>query len=339
MKSFLLFTCIELIAVILGYLRCPALKSGWMDREYTTALKGISMLTILWCHVGQRYDIRGIQFIGSVGVSLFILFSGYGLKLSVEANGLKHYWKKRIIHVAMPYWIAEAVGLYASGRLTLKRYLLDCLFIEPAIGPGWFMKYIMICYLIFYLICVLCEKTGRKNDWQSETVLLTGAFLIWFVVDSVFFAIPAMPFLKARQMLCFPFGVVLAKDRTRFERIFTIWKTILTGVVTGLLFMGITQLPAIKALPYLIQNLLSLLTLFPLAIAVLALTKQHEWLLNNTVMKLAGIISFEIYLVHPFAVELLQTSLHSIGVFLLITILGAWLFHMFLREVYRIWQT
>ena len=339
MKYFLLFSGLELTAVLLGWLRRPFSQLRWMNRHYTTALKGLSMLTILWVHVGACYGAEGIQFIGTVGVSLFIIFSGYGLQLSVEANGLKDYWKKRFFHMMLPYWIVEGIGLAASGRLSFKVYLLDCLFLKPATGPGWFMPYIMGCYLLFFFVKLTIRKINSKEPEKCEERILYGVFLVWFVIDSLFFVRPDMPFLRARQMLCFPFGVSMAKSKETFEKAASNRGPFFFGSITGLLFMGITQLPAVKEMPFIFQNLLSLFTVFPLAIAVLTITKRHLWLVNNWVLEQIGLVSFEIYLVHPFTMENLQMSITSLAAFLGVTAVCAWLLHMLIRKGNQIWLT
>lgn len=338
MKYFLLFSGLELAAVLLGFLIRPFSPVQWMSRNYTTTLKGLSMLTILWSHVGGCLGVKGIQFIGTVGVSLFIIFSGYGLELSVEKNGLNDYWKKRILHVMLPFWIAEAIGLLATGRLTFRTYMLDCMFIIPATGPGWFMQYIIICYLLFYLVALTVQRINPKEPKQLKKQLLYGAFLIWFVIDSLYFARPSMPFLRARQMLCFPFGISIAGDQEKIENVICRPVSAFLGGIIGFLFMGITQIPYIKESPYLFQNVLSLFTVFPLAIAVLSITKRHSWLLNNLVLKQIGLVSFEIYLVHAFTMEILRMSLSSFIAFLVLTTAGVWVLHIALRKVNQIWS-
>lgn len=338
MIYFLLFSGLEVTAVLLGFLKRPFIQIPWMSQNYTTALKGISMLTVLWVHVGACYGIGGIQFIGTVGVSLFIIFSGYGLELSVSKNGLNDYWKKRILHVMLPYWLVEGIGLLISGRLTFRTYVLDCLFIKPAVGPGWFMQYIMICYLLFYLVSLAVQIIKPKDPAKLNNQLLYGVFLIWLVVDSLLFADPNMPFLKARQMLCFPFGVSIARNKEALEKATDRPEPVYLGGLIGILFMGVTQLPFVKELPYLYQNVLSLFTVFPLAITVLAITKRHSWLLNNCVLKQIGLVSFEIYLVHAFTIEKLQMSLTSFCIFLMLTTIGVFVLHIVLRKVNRIWS-
>lgn len=44
-------------------------------------------------------SVGGIQFIGGIGVALFLICSGYGLEVSYEKNGLKDFWMKRMLGV------------------------------------------------------------------------------------------------------------------------------------------------------------------------------------------------------------------------------------------------
>ena len=74
-------------------------KYQWIDRNYTTAIKGFSILTVVWTHSGARLSVGGIQFIAGIGVALFLMCSGYGLEISYKKNGLKGFWKKRLLCV------------------------------------------------------------------------------------------------------------------------------------------------------------------------------------------------------------------------------------------------
>ena len=224
MKYFVLLTGLIFVCYLLGFIRKPE-KYQWMDRNYTTAIKGFSILTVVWAHSGARLSVGGIQFIAGIGVALFLMCSGYGLEISYEKNGLKGFWRKRLLGVCLPFWVVELVGLIATGTFSIKVYLLDFCFLKPATGYGWFMGYIVICYLIFYAIKKLVK------DSRMQTLVLFGAFAIWFVLDSVFFANPNMPFLRARQMLSFPVGVLLAMNKDKIEQTLTKAKNIL--ILTG----------------------------------------------------------------------------------------------------------
>lgn len=210
MKSFAAFT----VSIIFFYLVCfvkrPE-KFQWMDKNYTTAIKGFSILTVVWAHTGSKLGVGGIQFIAGIGVSLFLICSGYGLEISYQKNGLQGFWKKRVLGVCIPFWGVELVGLLFTGDFSIKKYFLDFAFIQPATSYGWFMGYIVICYLIFYGVKVLVRH-------EKSLMILLGVFAIWFILDSVFFAKTNMPALRARQMLSFPAGILLAMKKEEIER-------------------------------------------------------------------------------------------------------------------------
>lgn len=223
MKCFVLLMFLIFALYLIGFAKRPG-KFQWMDRNYTTAIKGFSILTVVWAHSGARLSVGGIQFIAGIGVALFLICSGYGLEISYEKNGLQGFWKKRLLGVCLPFWLVEVVGLLITGAFSVKTYLLDFFFLKPATGYGWFMGYIVICYLIFYAV-------KRFVSVENRMAVIIGAFVAWFVLESIFFANPDMPFLRARQMLSFPCGVLLAKHKEKIEVALTKTKSIL--ILTG----------------------------------------------------------------------------------------------------------
>ena len=68
MKTLLLFSAFEFCVILAGFFRRPFSDIQWMSREYTGTLKGISMMTVLWSHVGQICGVQHIQFISGVGL-------------------------------------------------------------------------------------------------------------------------------------------------------------------------------------------------------------------------------------------------------------------------------
>lgn len=102
MKYFAILTLLIFGFYLLGFVKRPE-KFQWMDRNYTTAIKGFSILTVVWAHSGARLGVGGIQFIAGIGVALFLICSGYGLEMSYQKNGLKGFWKKRLLGVCLPF--------------------------------------------------------------------------------------------------------------------------------------------------------------------------------------------------------------------------------------------
>lgn len=328
MRNFILFTFCILGCYLLGFNKKTE-KYQWMDKNYTTAIKGFSILTVVWAHSGGCLSVEGIQFVAGIGVALFLICSGYGLEISYEKNGLNGFWQKRLVGVCLPFWIVELVGLLAIGVFSIKTYMLDFCFLKPATGYGWFMGYIVICYLIFYAV-----KRLIKNS-RMQTMALFGAFAIWFVLESVYFANPNMPFLRARQMLSFPAGVLLAVNKDKIEQTLTKTKNILIlgGGTMCLLFMAITQLNVVKSLPYIVSNAMALLTCLPIAIGIMAFGKSFGGLFENKMLATTGMISYEIYLVHAFTLGMIIPSVISVIAFVVVTVTLACIVYRIIEKV------
>lgn len=329
MRYFILFTFYILAGYLLGFIKKPG-KYQWMDRNYTTAIKGFSILTVVWAHSGGRLSVGGIQFIAGIGVALFLMCSGYGLEISYQKNGLKDFWRKRLWCVCLPFWLVELIGLLVTDNFSIKTYLLDFCFLKPATGYGWFMGYIVICYLIFYVVKRLTK------DSKKQMIILFGAFAVWFLLESVYFANPNMPFLRARQMLSFPSGILLALNKDKIERILTKTKSVLIlmgGGTMCLLFMAITQLSAVKSLSYMVSNTMALLTCLPMAIGIIAIGKTVSGLFENRMLAVTGMISYEIYLVHAFTLGIIKPSVVSVIAFVVITIILAYITYRLIEKV------
>ena len=210
MKYFAFLTLFMIVSYLLGFVNRPE-KFQWMDRNYTTAIKGFAILTVVWAHSGAKLGVGGIQFIAGIGVALFLICSGYGLEISYEKNGLNGFWKKRFLKICIPFWIVELFGEVSIGSFTIGKYVLTASFFRA----GWYLQYILVCYFLFYVIKSIAVK--HKLSQKYETTLWLIMFAGWFVLDSICFANPDMPFLRARQMLSFPCGIVIAKYKENIE--------------------------------------------------------------------------------------------------------------------------
>lgn len=286
MSIFAIFTVFVLGIFLLG-IRNRRDHADFMDRNFTTVLKGISILTVVWAHTGAALGVEGIQFIAGVGVWIFLFCSGYGLELSWQHRGLKEFWKKRFLSVFIIFWAVELVGLTVIGRFSLGGFIKDCLFIEPDTGYGWYMQYLVICYLIFWL-----NKSALGSRCMKEQlVAIFASFAIWFVIDSLFFADPGMPFLRAGQMLAFPLGVLVGDKREDGRKVLVQNRHLLiSGGILGCLFMAITQLSAVKHLPYMPQNIFSLFTVMPLALAVITVCTVFPVITKSAFLDILGSI-------------------------------------------------
>lgn len=84
--------------------------------------------------------------------------------------------------------------------------------------------------------------------------------------------------------------------------------------------MAITQLNAVKSLPYIVSNVMALLTCLPMAIGIMAFGKLFSELSENKMLAVTGMISYEIYLVHAFTLGMIKPSVVSVLAFVVVTV-------------------
>ena len=96
--------------------------------------------------------------------------------------------------------------------------------------------------------------------------------------------------------------------------------------------MAITQLRVVKELPYLISNMMAIFTCLPMAIGILAFSKAFSGFFENKMLLMVGEISYEIYLVHVFTLNLVRPSLTNISIFIVVTYILAYILHMGMRS-------
>lgn len=305
---------------------------AFMSRNHTNILRAIAILMVVWGHVGAKLGVNNLQFIGGIGVALFLISSGYGLFISYQknesiygsGNGLRNYWKKKILKVILPFWIVETVGLLMINKFDISILTKDLLFIQPATSYGWYMQYLIICYVLFWLVLKIKENT--KLNPHYTIYLLFGCFTVWFVIESMFFANPNIPFLKARQMFSFPLGVLMSYYSKQLSSIYAYKKNVyrqilytFLGIFVGGSIIVLTQLSTIKSLPYLASNTIALLSVLPMAVAMIFLTNIFQRLFNNKFLYVIGIVSYEIYLVHAFSLIIINKSLLNVMMFIVTT--------------------
>ena len=97
--------------------------------------------------------------------------------------------------------------------------------------------------------------------------------------------------------------------------------------------MAITQLHIVKKLPYLISNTMAILTCLPMALGILAFGKAFSKLFENKMLLMVGTVSYEIYLVHAFTLNLVEPSLTNILSLIVVTYILAYILHMGMRKV------
>lgn len=287
--NILILMCSIVIACCISYKFIGGGKqteTTFFDKNYTTAAKGIAILMIMVGHCSGLWPAgRILTPCGGIGVAIFLITSGYGLNESYKRSGLSGFWRKRLGRVYLPYFIV--VLLFAIiHQWDIKKCLLNFSCIN---SPYWFITYIVECYIAFWLI--------------SKFILKYRCLIFLAVsVTTLFF----MPELQAEQALSFVSGIMLS---THKERVFNLlsrkrayYAISSIFLLVGFAFLLLKQMPFVREGASGIQmNIIQCLIKFPLGAFILLAINIVKSIIRNPFIHLAGIISYELYLVHfPF---------------------------------------
>lgn len=336
--AFIAVSSLMLVLCIVGYIVAFLRKEPveWFSKKCTTTIKGISILTVLWAHICFAIGINGVQFIAATGVSLFLFLSGYGISKSVEKNGLKFFWCKRIVKVIIPIWILELIWELTTCSFSIENYLKACLSLRAG---GWFVVYILECYLVFYFTEILVHFGQKRLSLNTRRVKLVCLFLFFgafFFIESIFPTYQQSTILRSRQMLSFPLGVTLAlyfgeidKVRRKFaQEKSSIIKLLccMLFFVIGATFMVISRIPSIINGNVIIYSMCSLPTVIMFAVGILCFMGFYPRIMNNTILHFLGVISYEIYIVQNLYSKFFVNSVMGVVVYSIAVILGAAIF-------------
>lgn len=331
MRVFFIFTMvIALLALTSSFFSSE--KLTFFSRNHTNLLKGLAILTVFWGHIGLAYHIHSLQWIAAIGVSLFLICSGYGLEASFKKNGLKHYWLKRFIAVIIPYWIVYILAISLINAKFNLKILFSVIFFTKA---NWYIPFILVIYIMYWGVKVLTIRFNLTE--KTSYVLLFSVFTIWFVILSFFFIKPSAPSLLARQVYAFPLGILLYDQRLHAQKLFTdrSLKTTLAFCTIGLISLSLTVITELSnyPLPNLANNIISLFTIIPLAIITIRLSCLLYNLFSNALFKFMGNISYEIYLIQYFSRIVINQHASSLYLCFLLTALLSWILYIIYKPI------
>lgn len=300
------FSVFTLVIFLSTFLSNYKYEVNFFDKHHTNYLKGFSILTVLWAHLGSAYGINGIQWVAGIGVAIFLICSGYGLRESYKKSGLKNFWRKRIITVVIPYWVIYLIGAFFTSKNYNFELVKNILLFERA---NWYVRYIIIIYLIYWVIMKIVQRFKIEN--KNLYIIILIVCLLSFTIESLFFAQASAPSLKARQVVSFPLGLLMSDYYEKFYRMNTKKRVnkyfLILGCLSLLVFV-FSQVNFVKNFPYLISNSISLVTVLPMSVVVIWLSLSFKKLFFNYTFDLLGKISYEIFLVQYMSRNIVQSN-------------------------------
>lgn len=319
--SFLIFDCI-----VSGITHRPQKEKGeYFDKYNSLCLKGIAMLLIMFCHYMGTFGDGVTYFtpLGGIGVTIFLMLSAYGLNESFKKNGLNRWWVKRILTVFLPYICVQLVLYWPFEKINFRKFVFDMTLIHPQYIIGWYLNYLLICYVVFYLIKKI--RILRKNQYF---------FFLFFSVITFFF----FEEIKSEQSFAFMTGIFLS-DHSRDERVKRYFncKTGSIMIFIGMVFLLIKQVDIVRCVPLLLRFIQLIIKWFcgvGLSILFISFDKR----LKITLFAFIGAISYELYLFHGYVLLAVPISLKGAAIFIVVSLASASFLHILLnlKQMFKI---
>jgi peptidoglycan/LPS O-acetylase OafA/YrhL len=278
-------------------------NDGQIDLNLSSLLKFISILQIMVCHYDQSFPLgqafRIVLFPGCISVSIFFFLSGYGLMESTLLKNTSNwsFIKQRFLRVLIPLLVVNGL-LYTilCGIFTLKFSLNTLLY---RTFDNWFVQVILIFYLFFLASFKLGKTKIEKSLWIFGFTI-GYVYLAWFVVK-----LPS-PYVNA--IIAFPMGCFYALFRKDIAEKLKdkYWILLLYGIIMLIAFLGINHVKflIIREIFYCIAINI---TLVMLNIFLLnSYSFKNQYLIKT--ITILGVLSYEIYLVHPWIIDFFKLS-------------------------------
>lgn len=155
-------------------------------------IKGFGIALVVLAHT----QISAERIINLFHVGLFFIASGYCFSESSTDTfrGLVRFLKKCVLRLYVPFVVFNgvylalhnlfnALGIYANDQMSLmaiaERGIKILLMAagEQLVGPGWFLRALLVLRVLFAVIDYVCKKIARNHIWSVRAVI-SLAFLL-----------------------------------------------------------------------------------------------------------------------------------------------------------------
>ncbi|WP_235826953.1 acyltransferase family protein [Aliarcobacter vitoriensis] len=289
----------------------------------TNELKGLGILTVVFAHfaymkVTNSEFLFPLSIIAGVGVDLFLFMSGFGLTVGILKKPMKvaDFYKKRVIKIFIPFWIALIIMFIADAVFMDKTYSIGYMiksmlgFFPTADGfgdvnsPFWYITWMIMFYLLFPLVFF------KNKPWLTAIILaviatIIGTFNIFDLGSN---------WLHRLHTVAFSLGIIAAwlvqiKDGQENKFVSYVknfrdnskdMKYIVMAIMFVIVFYvsqrtGANSWPTLKDIlgqGFFVEQVMSIVIM--LAFIVIFVLKKVE----SKFLTIYGVYSYEVYLIH-----------------------------------------
>ena len=279
----------------------------YLSLDKTNAIKGIFIIIVFLSHSSQfvtmapslpdrAYDILIGTIIGQSMVSLFLLYSGYGVMLSIDKKG-KNYIKsipsKRVLKVLLHFGIAVVIfGLVqlALGKtFSIYEYLFSLIGWESLGNSNWYIFVILCLYFLTFIAFTIAKENKRLGLGMTFilSVLLLTAMII-FKGENYWYD----------TILCYPLGMAYYLFQEKIESF------LFKNKVNWYIALAITAAGYIAA--FMLRKYLPFTLLRHLLFGLTVVLFTQKVSINNKILRFFGKHLFSIYILQRLPMLVLQ---------------------------------
>ncbi len=271
--------------------------------EATTELKGLAILFVVLSHIGyflvsDHEFLQPLSNFAGVGVDIFFILSGYGLVASALQRPISvwQFYRKRLLKIFVPVLVTMLL-LLGLDYLVLDITYPTALTIKNLFGffpqadlyreinsPLWYITPLLAYYILFPLVF------WRKQPLISAGVLALAAWVFIYFLPDLNLVSESLVHMYKLHFMAFPVGMAVAALTSEpihlSQKNRWVWTAITAVLVTYML--NNTQVGS----SWKNESASSIVT--ALALVGLFMAKP----INNKILALFGLFSFEIYLLH-----------------------------------------
>lgn len=291
--------CISLAVIILLRAELETVNDGFFDLDNSKAMRGFWCLVVILVHIPAVYSNRIQDMIGSfayIGVTFFFLTSGYGLTLSRDRNpdGIKVFWRKRLPKLLIVNWL---INLLFTAVFTAL-FHTEFSFIKIISLNKWII-WLLGCYFIFWIYNLIFKKAIYWKCFTVITICVCSVLIYFLQLQGTITSTTWTP-----ECYGFIWGIILASNRTLFLKVFSNnWLRRLLISCCIALVLGLSYL---KLKPIVFWGDYLLKIILGIAILLFVLIANTRIRFGNRINMFLGSISFEIYLVHGYVIDMLN---------------------------------
>ena len=304
---------------------CP-----FFSKDYTDVLKGICCIVVVYVHTKNGNPVQdAIGSFAYVCVTLFFLFSSYGMLLSVEkkADYLKHFWRNRLSALLIPMLLINIAG-FACGYVKMGLFHAGALY-----SLNGYVRVLLEFCLWFYLVEMAKKKWFPRNYVLGDLLLIVGivvsSLCLYLFVEAEFSAQNGWPF----ERIGLVWGILLY----RYYGKFIAWtqKHRLIKVVLFFLLCGCLGVMYLKFKIVFFWGAYLLKIVLGLFLIVFLFILTEKRIFANKVSSWLGGISYEVYLSHGMIMGLMAYFCPSLdsGVFIFASICVILIFSTLIHSI------